>query len=592
QNIIIVAGSQNVISQIANMLSTFAPRDNSSPPNTNAKVNPKSKSENLNSMYPVEMSRGQRRSSSHSRLHRRDDERFAREYSRSRRRAEQELAPESTKSKARFRDRSMSRTKLQEPSLASDQAFYIDQQHVKSELPFLPRDRRVPQDYERKKQLFYSPSPPRRSEMPVRPKTLRRQSSLDIFDRKPSHRTEEIEHRGPPIWYREPSHQSSIGRHPPYPDVSPPRRYTRDQYDSYQHNEPNFPDYERPGIHEEHHRGRHFSNSRRRMREKSGQGHSSDESRRSSSLSSNQSITSLSGVRSEYPKKGKTKIPVKLIHRKAIIDLGYPFEENDKTITIFKALGTGNIDDLIELSERYKAVERVRFQEKNGHTDVYSANYSSNHHGQDFGNPSGHTRSLPLQVPAPPINNPPSIAPQIFVADPTRFSENVQEGLYQRYKDEISIDAEIEALQAEKEALRAQRLADNLELESQGITVSREERSRDGYRREFTVDRRDEKGHNHDYNSHSHDKKSHDHEKKGHSQDHKIHNHDQNSHSHDKKSHDHEKKGRITATIKKVTITKRKVIVRIIKATITIKIVIATIKKVVIEMTMVALTMN
>ncbi|RKF80837.1 hypothetical protein GcM1_189017 [Golovinomyces cichoracearum] len=474
-------------------------------------------------MYPVEMSQDQHRSSSHSRLQRRDDERFAQGYNRSRHRSEQELDPENKKSKAHYRDRSMSRSKLREPSLASDHARYYGHKNVKSDLQRLSRERRVPQEYERERQLFYSPSPPRRSEIHVRPKTLRRQSSLDIFDRKPSHRNEEIKNRGPPIWYREPSHKSTIGRQPPYPDVSPPRRYTRDRYDSYQHNEPYVSDYEHPGINKEHHRGRNFSYSRRRMREKRGQGHGSDEGRRSSSLSSNRSSTSKSSVRSEYPKRGKTKIPVKLIHRKAIIDLGYPFEENEKIITIFKALGRDNIEDLIELSERYEAVERVKFQEKDGYTDVYSTNYSSNHHDQDFRNPNVYARSLPLQVPAPPINNgTSSTASQIFVTHLTKLNENSQEGFSQKYKDESSIDAEIKALQAEKEVLRAQRLADNLELESRGITVSREERSHDGYHREFTVVRRDKKGHSHDSKSHNYDHKSHD--------------HDQNSHSHDQKS--------------------------------------------------------
>lgn len=32
-------------------------------------------------------------------------------------------------------------------------------------------------------------------------------------------------------------------------------------------------------------------------------------------------------MKSEYPKKGKTRIPAKLVSKRALIDLGYPFFE-------------------------------------------------------------------------------------------------------------------------------------------------------------------------------------------------------------------------------------------------------------------------
>jgi hypothetical protein len=42
--------------------------------------------------------------------------------------------------------------------------------------------------------------------------------------------------------------------------------------------------------------------------------------------SSSSSDTEVS-VKSEFPKKGKTRIPARLVSKRAIIDLGYPFEE-------------------------------------------------------------------------------------------------------------------------------------------------------------------------------------------------------------------------------------------------------------------------
>jgi hypothetical protein len=35
--------------------------------------------------------------------------------------------------------------------------------------------------------------------------------------------------------------------------------------------------------------------------------------------------------RSEFPKRGKTRMPARLVSKRAIIDLGYPFEEEVRT---------------------------------------------------------------------------------------------------------------------------------------------------------------------------------------------------------------------------------------------------------------------
>jgi hypothetical protein len=59
-------------------------------------------------------------------------------------------------------------------------------------------------------------------------------------------------------------------------------------------------------------------------------------------------------VRSEYPKKGKTRIPAKLVSKRALIDLGYPFFEEGNTLIVQKALGQDNIDELLKVSEDYK----------------------------------------------------------------------------------------------------------------------------------------------------------------------------------------------------------------------------------------------
>ncbi|KAI0883680.1 uncharacterized protein GGS22DRAFT_194936 [Annulohypoxylon maeteangense] len=61
-----------------------------------------------------------------------------------------------------------------------------------------------------------------------------------------------------------------------------------------------------------------------------------------------------------YPKKGKTKIPAKLVSIRAIIDLGYPFVHEGDMIVLQRALDHRLIDELIKLSEEYKTAESKR----------------------------------------------------------------------------------------------------------------------------------------------------------------------------------------------------------------------------------------
>lgn len=61
---------------------------------------------------------------------------------------------------------------------------------------------------------------------------------------------------------------------------------------------------------------------------------------------------------SQYPKRGKTRIPTKLVSKRALIDLGYPFFEEGNTVIVQKALGQENIDELLKISEDYKRIEQ------------------------------------------------------------------------------------------------------------------------------------------------------------------------------------------------------------------------------------------
>ena len=54
-------------------------------------------------------------------------------------------------------------------------------------------------------------------------------------------------------------------------------------------------------------------------------------------------------------KKGKTRMPKRLVRREAIMDLGYPFDEEDDFFVLRIALEKEQIDEVITISERYKS---------------------------------------------------------------------------------------------------------------------------------------------------------------------------------------------------------------------------------------------
>ncbi|OTA79326.1 hypothetical protein M434DRAFT_38340 [Hypoxylon sp. CO27-5] len=95
---------------------------------------------------------------------------------------------------------------------------------------------------------------------------------------------------------------------------------------------------------------------------------SSEGSPRSSVGSSDTDSSSYYSIRDQYPKKGKTTIPAKLVSLRAVIDLGYPFVVEGDMVVLQRALNGPLIDELLKLSEHYKRAEAnaaeptVRFQ--------------------------------------------------------------------------------------------------------------------------------------------------------------------------------------------------------------------------------------
>lgn len=123
----------------------------------------------------------------------------------------------------------------------------------------------------------------RPEELPPRPpRLIRRQSSLDTFDRIPARRVD----RAPPI----------TGRHP-----SSPARYERDVYEEIDIAEPDYYGDEE---------FRHF-----------------EERERMAPRAVREELVREKVVEKPYPRKGKTKMPRKLVHPRAVQELGYPYFE-------------------------------------------------------------------------------------------------------------------------------------------------------------------------------------------------------------------------------------------------------------------------
>lgn len=134
---------------------------------------------------------------------------------------------------------------------------------------------------------------------PPRPTFIRRQSSLDTFDRKPMPRYGDR--------LREPPEVIPV---PAPPRRRSPPRFVERDYEEIRVAEPeHYGDEEFRGFRE-----REVSTVRRRRGD--------SEVREREVIEEREEI-----VEQEFPKRGKTRMPMRLINKRAIIELGYPFEE-------------------------------------------------------------------------------------------------------------------------------------------------------------------------------------------------------------------------------------------------------------------------
>jgi len=168
-----------------------------------------------------------------------------------------------------------------------------------------------------------------------RPQMLRRQSSLDTFDRRPGSNYVDD--------YRLPAEVPiPLPIRRPLPPAAPARgRYFEEFEERYRDSDEDYRDIR---IKEER-RGNHRSRSRMRSRSVRRRRHSSGSSG-SSSEDDKQS--------SNVGRKGRTKLPKRLAHKGAIIELGYPYEEEENFIIVQRALDKDHIDVIIEKSKKFR----------------------------------------------------------------------------------------------------------------------------------------------------------------------------------------------------------------------------------------------
>jgi hypothetical protein len=191
----------------------------------------------------------------------------------------------------RFDDRYFREDRYEPPARRPERRYYDDDDFYEPRGP-PPGGAMIP----------YRPSRP---QAPPRPGLLRRQSSLDTFDRRPLRRydyndRDDFRSKPPP----------PVIPVPVPPSRSPPRysrpRYAERDYEDIRIAEPDYYGDEEFRAYRE----REWTRQRSR--------------RRSASSSS----TEVEEVKKKtYPRKGKTRMPKRLAHTRVLFELGYPFYE-------------------------------------------------------------------------------------------------------------------------------------------------------------------------------------------------------------------------------------------------------------------------
>ena len=238
---------------------------------------------------------------------------------------------------------------------------------------------------------------------PPRPGLMRRQSSLDTFDRRPIPRYEREEHRIPvytaaPVPYRGPP-----GGYGPQDDYyedrrryDPPEEYREVEIQrsrsvhrtggpksaksvksskakSRRGSSSSSSSTRRQSVHESFHESQHGGGAPSIHESFHASQHGGGAPSWSESFHENQSRGGSRSIHESFHesvhggsvhdsiqqtekkfKKGKTRMPKRLVRREAIMDLGYPFDEEEDFFVLRIALEKEQIDEVIRITETYK----------------------------------------------------------------------------------------------------------------------------------------------------------------------------------------------------------------------------------------------
>ncbi|KAF1813205.1 hypothetical protein P152DRAFT_481327 [Eremomyces bilateralis CBS 781.70] len=276
---------------------------------------------------------------------------------------------------------------------------------------------------------------------PRRPTYLRRQSSLDTFDRRPLPRYEDP--------YRPPRYVDLPLPYRKHDTPTPPRQRYREHREEII-----------VGPRDERYRDVSI--------------HRSKSKRRKSRAPSVSSIGSSSSSEGSSPpvvligKRGKTRMPKRLVRKEAIVQMGLPYEEETDFFIVRRALAKEHIDEAIKISETIKT--------SNGNkktTTTYK--YEK---GAENRSPPQALPPPPVAVPAPPVDHghvhsiPPhpgmeEVITRKFVEEDHHHDHHLHDHHHHdgalvireppRPKSDREIREEIRALESERRALQRER---------------------------------------------------------------------------------------------------------------------------------------
>lgn len=154
----------------------------------------------------------------------------------------------------------------------------------------------------------YRPARPERPAAPPRPQLIRRQSSVDRIEFDHRRRLYEDDYRPPP---------------PPRPREGRSSRYDIKIYDDVKIQDPDY--YGDEGFRE--YREREWTRSRTRNDDPSPNRRAPTEIVNAPGFEEEIIEEKKTVVEKPYPRRGKTRMPKRLVHTKVLFDLGYPYYE-------------------------------------------------------------------------------------------------------------------------------------------------------------------------------------------------------------------------------------------------------------------------